>query len=161
MHMKKFFAVALTAAAIGLAGCATSSTDSAAPAAATEPAEAALSVEDAIFERQNAMREIGAAARSLQSGGDLAALQATGRTIADAAQRFGELFPEGSGPGEGVETGASAAIWTNRAAFDQQVAALVAAAQATANAPNAQAAGAAAGGIGATCRTCHSQFRTM
>lgn len=111
------------------------------------------------------MRQVGGAARQLQglvsaTPPDLAAVRAQGATLSQIAAQLPGLFPAGSGPESGVQTRASAAIWSNSAGFAEQARAFNTAAQGLANAQTPEAAQASMRALGGACQSCHSQFRT-
>lgn len=89
-------------------------------------AVAVLAQADAIAARKDVMKSVGqqtgAGARMARGDTpfDLAQAQRIFATYAEAAGRYGTLFPEGSQTGG--ETAALPAIWANRADFDARIA---------------------------------------
>ena len=92
---------------------------------------------------------------------DAEAANAALLAMRDAAQGFGDLFPEGTELAGTNEDAAGPAIWENRAGFDAEVAkfegALVAATEAAPQ--DMEALGAAFGPVGQSCRSCHQNYR--
>ena len=85
------------------------------------------------------------------------------QAIADLSKMAGDLFPEGSGPGPGVETRAKPDIWTNKEKFaaalkhwqtesDELVA--------VAKKGDFEAFKTQFGEVGKACGACHDNFRT-
>ncbi|WP_066490126.1 MULTISPECIES: c-type cytochrome [Sphingomonas] len=90
------------------------------------------------------------------------AMVAAAQAIVTTARQQAALFPAGTGPGAGVKTDALPAIWTNRAAFDAQMKALIAESGklvAVTNGGDVTAIRAQMKATGATCAACHRQFR--
>ncbi len=81
------------------------------------------------------------------------------RTMASVALGFGSQFPEGSETG--METRASAAIWSDRDGFDAAVAKLLADATVAIDAAPADAAafGPVFGAVASNCSSCHETYR--
>ncbi|MEE4294259.1 MAG: cytochrome c [Xanthomonadales bacterium] len=115
--------------------------------------------------RHELMEDVGGGAKTI--GGmlkgekpfDAAAAAAAFQVWADAAETFGDLFPEGSESGFGTE--AAPAIWTDRAGFDAKLAEFAEASKAAvAAAPqDLDALKAAAGPAFETCKGCHEDYR--
>lgn len=83
-------------------------------------------------------------------------------TIAEVAAGQGKLFPAGSGTSATLKTAALPAIWSDRAAFDKQMAALVdesAKLAAVVKTGDLAAIKAQQASTGAVCGACHRQFR--
>lgn len=77
----------------------------------------------------------------------------------EAADVFGDLFPEGSETG--YDTEARDTIWTDRAGFDAKLAEFAEAVDAAiaANPQDLDALNAAAGPVFKTCKGCHEEYR--
>jgi cytochrome c556 len=116
-------------------------------------------------ERHELMEGVGKAAKVIgamfrgEAEYDAAAVQESLATFADAAGKFGELFPEGSETGEGTE--AAPAIWEDRDGFNAALqewadatAAAIAAAPAT-----LEEARPTVGPVFQTCKGCHDDYR--
>lgn len=91
-----------------------------------------------------------------------AALRNTTAVLAALAARTKTWFPDGSGPQHGVKTEALAAAWTNRAELERQAERFAAASRglaAAAETGDLPAIQAAVRTTGATCKSCHDQFR--
>ncbi len=78
------------------------------------------------------------------------------RTLNSSAIGFGHLFPDGSQTGN--KTRAAAAIWSDRAGFDQIVAKMVQDTSVTVT--DMDGFKAAFGTIGGNCASCHKAYRT-
>jgi cytochrome c556 len=135
-------------------------------AVAATPA-AAPSPQAAIAQRQAGYKNMGAAMKALneQLKSDAPSkdemVRAT-RTIGLTAREQVRLFPVGSGASAGVKTDALPNIWTDRATFDANMAKLVGESGRlfnTANTGNVGAIRTQAAVVGATCKSCHRQFR--
>ena len=132
----------------------------AAPAEPPSPAAA-------IAARQAGFKTMGGAMKTLNlqlksDAPDRAAMSAAAAAIAAAAPQQGALFPPGSGPESGIKTDALPAIWTDRATFDADMAALVtesAKLVAATNGGDVATIAAQVKATGATCGACHKQFR--
>ena len=117
--------------------------------------------------RKGNFREIGGSFKSindeLKSGSpNLAVVRPAARDIATRARTTVNLFPRGTGPEAGVTTRALPAIWANANQFVQLQRNLISAADAlnaAAASGNTAALPAAAKALGATCKSCHEQFR--
>ena len=137
-------------------------------AAALDPkAAAALDPKAAVATRQAGFKRMGAAFKTIndQLKADAPAkdqIVAAARIVAATARAQPALFPAGSGASAGVPNDALPAVWSQRPAFDAQMAKLVA--------ETGKLATVAAGGdlaaireqaraTGAVCRACHTQFR--
>lgn len=93
---------------------------------------------------------------------NLVALRNTTAVLAALAARSKTWFPGGSGPQHGVKTEALAAAWTNRAELERQADRFAAASRglaAAAESGDLPAIQAAVRATGATCKSCHDQFR--
>ena len=122
---------------------------------------------DLVKTRVQAYRELGASFKNVNDElrspkPQTMVLQLSARQIKNVASQQYGFFPAGSGPQAGVKTKALPAIWANRAGFK-------AAQDAFAKQANAFAAVAGTGDVakiraqakalGATCQSCHKQFR--
>ena len=93
---------------------------------------------------------------------NLAVVRPAARDIATRARATVNLFPRGTGTEAGVTTRALPIIWTNANQFVQAQRNLISAADAlnaVAVSGNTAALPAAAKALGATCKSCHEQFR--
>jgi cytochrome c556 len=130
-------------------------------AVADEPPPPAIAARQAGFKAMGtAMKTLGTQLKS--DAPDEAAMAAAAATIATAAREQGALFPAGSGPAPGVKTAALPLIWTERATFDADMAALVAESAKLVTATGGGDVAAIAAQVkatGAACGTCHKQFR--
>jgi cytochrome c556 len=146
--------------AIPVAALAMVGTVAAAPPVAPSP-------KAAIAARQAGYKKMGAAMKALndqlKSNAPTKAIMVTAaQTIATTAREQPKLFPAGTGSTAGVPTDALPNIWTERAAFDEQMAKLIAESGkllAVTNSGNADAIRLQAKATGATCAGCHRQFR--
>ncbi len=144
--------------ALGLSACGGES----APAAEIDPA-----VQSAIKSRQEALKEMGGAMKTISDQlkleePDVDAIYASAQTIEGHSVNIGDWFPAGTGPESGVETEALAAIWEKPEDFAAAVARFQTAAdefEAIAVGRDPAAIGPAMGGIGGSCKNCHDQFR--
>ncbi|MEL6435883.1 MAG: cytochrome c [Pseudomonadota bacterium] len=124
-----------------------------------------VSAQDPIAERKASMKSVGGAIRPLvgfargQADYDQAVAIASFTTMNEVAQRYGDLFPEGSETGG--ETKARPEIWTDRAGFDEQVANFeaVTAAAIAANPADVDAFRAVFGPVGQSCGSCHEKYQ--
>ena len=115
--------------------------------------------------RHELMEDVGGAAKSIgkmmkgEAPFDAAIANESLRTWADAAARFGDLFPEGSETG--YDTEAKATIWTDRAGFDEQVALFGEKANAAVatNPQSLEELKPVAGAVFKTCKSCHESYR--
>jgi len=124
----------------------------------------AVGQDDPIAARQALMKTNGAQAGILngmvrgQTTFDAAAAKAALATIAEDMTIFPTLFPDGSDTGD---TKAGPAIWTDRAGFEAEAAALQATAASAAESVNTlQDLEAAFPQIGASCGSCHQKYRS-
>ncbi|MDE8652538.1 c-type cytochrome [Novosphingobium album (ex Liu et al. 2023)] len=131
-------------------------------AAAPSPA-----VKTAIATRQANFKKMGAAMKTLNEqlkadAPNKAAMAGAAKALLAAARAQPKLFPAGSGPSSGVKTEALANIWTDRATFDGQMTKLLGEANKLVGATsggNADAIRAQYKATGASCSSCHRQFR--
>jgi cytochrome c556 len=120
---------------------------------------------DPIAERQAIMKDNGRQSRTLnqmvkgEAPFDAAVALAAFQEMNKGAERFGELFPEGTETGGDTE--AAPAIWTNRAEFQEHVDKFAAdTAAAVAAAPQDVAAlSEQFRTVSGNCRSCHEEFR--
>jgi len=100
---------------------------------------------------------IGAAMLKGEAPFDATKAAAIFKTFSEAGAQFGSLFPAGSDKGD---TKATAAVWSNRAGFDAELATFNKAV--AAGAPNVGTADgfkAAFTEVAKSCRTCHTEFK--
>lgn len=123
---------------------------------------------EVVQERQALMRGMGANLTTITryvrgEGGELADVAARADEIAESAARIPELFPEGTGPEHGFETGALPTVWEQPDRFAEVAGVLQA--QATSLAEMARAGdedGVQTTVIGfaqQSCAACHGTFR--
>lgn len=126
---------------------------------------ASVSAQDAIAERQQAMKSVGGAmrvvggmARGKTDFDAMAALEAF-QTMNEVAGRYASLFPEGTETGGDTE--AKETIWTDRTGFEAEVAKFESAtAAAIAAAPqDLDSFRAVFGPVGQSCGSCHEGYR--
>jgi cytochrome c556 len=153
--------------ALGLAAL-TLAVTFAAGSGAGRASAAAPDAQSAILARQAGFKKMGTAMKALggqlKSGApDKAVMAAAAATILATARTQGALFPAGSGPTAGVKTDALPAIWTDKATFDGDMAALVTESGklvATINSgASTDAILAQTKAVGGTCGACHRAFR--
>jgi cytochrome c556 len=128
---------------------------------------AAPDAKSAILTRQEGFKKMGAAMKALkaQESSDTPskpAMAAAAATILDTARGQAQLFPAGSDASAGIKTDALPAIWTDKAKFNSDMAALVSEAgklTAAVNGGNKDAIIAQTKAVGGTCAACHKQFR--
>ena len=115
--------------------------------------------------RQDLMEDVGSAAKTIggmlkqEAPFDVAQATEALQVWADAAQPFGEMFPEGSE--SGYETEAKSTIWTDRAGFEETLSAFgqEAAAAVAADPQTLEELQAAAGPVFKVCKSCHESYR--
>lgn len=149
----------LALAAIGLVGLAAAAT-TATLATAASPASATISTRQANFKKMGGAMKV--LKDELAGSADKAKMLAAAKVLAAQSRQQVKLFPAGSGPSSGVKTDALAAIWTDRATFDAAGKKLIVEADklvAAAATGNAAAIGPQFKAVGATCGSCHRQFR--
>ena len=125
----------------------------------------AIAADEPQVVRQEMMKKVGGATGAMakmvkgESDFDAAAVLAALTTMSEVAGSFGEYFPEGSETG--FETEAAPAIWSDRAGFDEQIAAFKADADAGIAAAPADLDGLKAvfGPLTKNCGTCHETYR--
>jgi len=117
---------------------------------------------DVIAERQQAMKDTGAAMKAIKAavdGGKATDAVAPAETIAGIMKKAPGLFPQGSGEGK---TDAKAEIWTDWEKFKEAAAGASTAAEKlamVAKSGDAAATGDAMKALGGACGTCHKPFR--
>ena len=134
-------------------------------ALAIVPAAIALAGDSPQEARHELMEDVGSAAKTIgtmlkeEAPFDAAQAMAALQVWADAAEPFGDLFPEGSETG--FDTEAAPAIWTDRAGFDEQLQQFSAATEAAVDAgpQDLEALKAAAGPVFKVCKSCHETYR--
>lgn len=127
----------------------------------------AAGASDVVRSRVEAYRELGASFKNvndeLRSAKPQAMiLQLSARQIRNVANQQYNWFPAGSGPQPGVKTKALPAIWKNAAGFKGAQDAFAKQANAfyqAASTGDAAKVRVAAKSLGATCQSCHKQFR--
>lgn len=130
-------------------------------------AVAATSADTAVQTRQANFKEMGKAMKTLKdelgSGSpSKTAMAAAAKTLVDKGAVQPDLFPNGSGESSAVKNDALMAIWTKRADFNAGWAEYKAEAAKLASAVNGgdtSAIQAQFKATGATCGSCHRQFR--
>lgn len=153
---KTFGAIALVVSAPGLA-----------IAGALAAGPAAPSPQTAVAARQAGYKKMGAAMKALSDAlkhatPERSTMAGAARTIATVAPGQASLFPAGSGASAGVKNDALPAVWADRASFDAQMKRLVAEAGklvTVVNGGDVAAIRAQFKATGATCQSCHRQFR--
>lgn len=150
MRVRQIFAVALAAIVLGVSGVAVAQ-------AVRSPAETAQF-------RHDQFRRVGGAFKAVNDGvrqrePDLAALRASARTVAQAANDLPNWFPAGTGPGNGFTTKAKAEIWSDTAGFAAQARQFRTSAHTLANSSDLNAFRTNARAVGAVCASCHVAFR--
>ena len=134
-------------------------------ALAIVPAAIALAGDSPQEARHELMEDVGSAAKTIgtmlkeEAPFDAAQAMAALQVWADAAEPFGELFPEGSE--SGFDTEAKSTIWTDRASFDKALAEFKQQADAAvaANPQTLAELQPAAGAVFKTCKSCHEGYR--
>jgi len=128
---------------------------------------AAESVESVIKARQQHLKDVGAAFKSIRDetrkpAPEMAQIQTAAGTIAKASGEIDTWFPKGSGPESKVETDAKAEIWSDPQGFATAAKALKAEAprlQQLAAANDLNGVKAQVGKLGGACKGCHDKFR--
>jgi len=121
-----------------------------------------------ITARQAGFKDLGRSAKIItialrRPSPDQAQLVTETAKIAALSNRMGSWFPKGSGSGKGVETEASAAIWSDAAKFQgqmQQFKAAAARAALAARASNLPALNTEWKAVATSCKACHDNFRS-
>jgi cytochrome c556 len=122
---------------------------------------------DQVRTRIDGLRALGAAFKAVNDGlrspqRQSVRIQMSARQIRDASSAMYNWFPAGSGPQRGVKTAAKPEIWTQAALFRQKQDAFAAQAvafQRAADGTDVDVIRTAARDLGATCKSCHDQFR--
>lgn len=138
---------------MGLAAC-----KGAAPEAASE---------SIVVTRQAGFKTLAAANKAIgdelkKDAPSVEIIRANAPLVIDVAPRIKTWFPAGSGPETGEKTEALPAIWAQSAEFDRRAQALVDASRALQTATDAgdlASIRTAAAAVGATCKSCHTDFR--
>jgi len=125
----------------------------------------AIAADEPQVVRQEMMKKVGGATGDMakmvkgEADFDAAVTLAALTTISEVAETIGVYFPEGSDTG--FETEAAPAIWTDRAGFDEKLAALKADAEAGIAAAPADLDGLKAvfGPLTKNCGACHETYR--
>jgi cytochrome c556 len=134
-------------------------------ALAIVPAAIALAGDSLQEARHELMEDVGSAAKTIgtmlkeEAPFDTAQAMAALQVWADAAEPFGELFPEGSETG--FDTEAKSTIWTDRAGFDKALAEFKQQADAAvaANPQTLAELQPAASAVFKACKSCHEGYR--
>lgn len=151
MKVRQLFAVAVAATAVGVSGLAF--------------AQSARTPVQAVEYRHQQFRRVGATFKAINDGvrarSDLAALRTQAQTLSQLASDLPTWFPAGSGAESGARTRAKAEVWSNAAAWTEQVNQFRTATQALAAASDPQAFAGQARAVGARCGSCHQAFRTQ
>jgi cytochrome c556 len=121
---------------------------------------------DTIRTRIAGYRELGAAFKGINDGlrgePQVVLIQQSTRQVRNAARQQYGWFPAGTGPHPGVKSAAKPEIWTRPAQFKAAQDALTREAEAmqrVAAGGDAAAMRTQAKKLGATCKSCHDQFR--
>ena len=122
---------------------------------------------DDIKSRVTGLRELGAAFKSVRDGlrgpeVQTILIQQAAKQIRQAATQQYRWFPAGSGPESGAKTAAKAEIWSQPAKFKAAQDAFATEAGAfykAAASADAETIKAASAKLGATCKSCHDNFR--
>jgi cytochrome c556 len=170
---KKLQLLAAATLALALAACggesATTASDAAAPAAdagnATLPN--GVTVKQQIEVRQKALKEMGAAMKTIgdqmKSGAPaLDQIRPAVHTIKTHSTELPTWFPAGTGPESGVKTEALAKIWEDQPGFTaaaELLASEAAKLSDVATGEDLAAIGAQVAATGGACKNCHDQFR--
>lgn len=118
----------------------------------------------AIDQRRQAMKDIGAAMKILgemvqgKSGFDAGQINTQASLIADRLEKAGDLFPPDSQEGP-PETWAKPEIWQDKATFDSRRQKARDAATKLASVTEPDQFTPAMQGLGASCKSCHENFR--
>lgn len=123
--------------------------------------------EKAAHDRHENFEAIGKAFKTIgddlkKDAPDVAAIQANAAAINRLAPQVKDWFPAGSGPQDGVDTDALAAIWQQPDAFGKAATRLgeaAAALDAAARSADLAAVRGAVPPLGAACKNCHDRFR--
>jgi cytochrome c556 len=134
---------------------------------AVAPPAVAAGAAEVVRSRVDAYRELGASFKNINDElrspkPQAMVLQLSARQVRNVANQQYGFFPTGSGPQAGVKTKALPAIWSKGPAFKAAQDAFAKEANAfykAAQANNVAAARTAAKSLGATCKSCHTQFR--
>ena len=134
-------------------------------ALAVIPAAVALAGDSPQEARHELMEEVGGAAKTIgkmlkeEAPFDAAQAMEALQVWADSAEPFGDMFPKGSETG--FDTEAKSTIWSDRAGFEQALAAFKEKAEAAvaANPQTLAELQPAAGPVFKTCKGCHESYR--
>ena len=129
------------------------------------PVAVALAGDSPQEARHELMEDVGGAAKTIgsmlkqEAPFDAAKAMEAFQVWADAAEPFGELFPEGSETG--YDTEARSTIWSDRAGFEQALAEFKQRADeaVAANPQSLEELQPAAGPVFKACKACHESFR--
>jgi cytochrome c556 len=128
---------------------------------------AADSVESVIKARQQHLKDVGAAFKSIRdetrkSAPEMTQIQTAAGTIAKASTQIDTWFPKGSGPESKLETDAKSEIWSDPQGFAAAARTLKDEApklQQLAAANDLNGVKAQVGKLGGACKGCHDKFR--
>ena len=134
-------------------------------ALAVIPAAVALAGDSPQEARHELMEDVGGAAKTIgkmlkeEAPFDAAQAMEALQVWADSAEPFGDMFPKGSETG--FDTEAKSTIWSDRAGFEQALAAFKEKAEAAvaANPQTLAELQPAAGPVFKTCKGCHESYR--
>ena len=134
-------------------------------ALAVIPAAVALAGDSPQEARHDLMEDVGGAAKTIgkmlkeEAPFDAAQAMEALQVWADSAEPFGDMFPKGSETG--FDTEAKSTIWSDRAGFEQALAAFKEKAEAAvaANPQTLAELQPAAGPVFKTCKGCHESYR--
>ncbi len=126
-----------------------------------------MSVRATIETRQENLKEMGAAMKTISDqlkleAPDVDAIYASAQTIEGHSMNIGDWFPAGTGPDSGIETEALANIWESPDDFANAVARFQNEAdgfEAVAVTRNVDDIRAGLPSLGGACKNCHDQFR--
>ena len=129
------------------------------------PAALAMAGDSPQEQRHELMEDVGGGAKNIgkmlkgEAPFDAELANESLKVWADAAPKFGDMFPEGSE--SGYDTEAKATICSDRAGFDEQLALFAEKADAAvaANPQDLDSLNAAAGPVFKVCKSCHEDYR--
>jgi cytochrome c556 len=129
------------------------------------PAAVALAADSPQEARHELMKDVGGAAKTIgqmlkgEAPFDAEQAAAALQVWADAPEPFGDLFPDGSETG--YDTEAKATIWTDRAGFEEKLAAFQEKANAAvaADPQTLEELQPVAGAVFKVCKACHESYR--
>lgn len=166
LHLLAAATLALALAACGGEGT-TADGAAAAPTAGDATLPSGVTVKQQIEVRQKALKEMGAAMKTIsdqmKSGAPaLDQIRPAVQTIKTHAAELPTWFPAGTGPESEVKTEALSKIWEDQPGFHAAAERLVTEANKlsdVATGDDLAAIGAQVGAVGGSCKNCHDQFR--